>query len=460
MLRSVTLGKAEIIQILIAMTGVAICLLGFLRYPHEKFELIAPRFVIPGLFCVGIYGDFFYWALHDDPYQYEEFLYLSGTTSLIFTTLCLIGFWLGFILPIGRKAAQKIDVLHTEILVPDRLLYKFSGIVAATITLIALAVTGGAYIDVRLFSGASLFTKQASILSVMVQMLMVIGALAVGMAWPERSNWGRRLALFLFLLLIAAPNFAKFSRGAGLTFLICAFAFSIRYRRFNWIGLSLAAIACVVGANAGLTGRLVYGHYAGVIPFLEHVILTLDDHFAHSLDMVFSAVGKWSVTSVVVTASEGHIYQSPWWKWIWFQTPLPRPFTAPFGLTPTGVGLSVKHYIGGVESRGYTPSLFGDAYGHMHYWGFVMFIPIGIIGRFVESLSIRPKIAHNVDSLNLSAMLLPVLYMALLLGFHNTYRSFVVAFSYPFYMLIFAVFVLRSFSGSVWLVKSSPHLIR
>lgn len=452
------MGKATEIQVLIALGGIGLCFLGFLRRPQSSFELIAPRFGVAFLFLVGFYLDFFYWAFHSEPYQYEGLILTAATTSLLFLSLCVIGFWIGFYLPFGRKLARKATVLHTEVTLPDSKLYLACWVITLTVLVIVLASSGLAFLDNRRFSGVYFFRGSNQVLAVMVQMLMALGAMAIGMAWPMRGQWGRRFVLLGLLIAIASPNFAKFSRGAGLAFAMAAVAYALRHRRFNWMGLAVAALLCAILANAGLSGRGLYGR-AGVIPYLTHTVDTLSEGVENTPDMVFSAVGKFSVTSVVVRASTGDIFQSPWWKWVWFQTPLPRPLTAPLGLTPTGVGLSVKHFIGGVDSRGYTPSMFGDAWGHMGWWGFLAFIPVGIIARFIEAIAIRPTVGGPA-TLNIGATLVPLLYMALMLGFHNTYRSFVVAISYPTYLVLITMVLARVVGTRGFIVQGNPKLIR
>jgi len=451
--------KAEGAQIVIAMIGMPLCFLGFLRKPKESFELMAPRIAVPMLFLLSWYCDFFYWAFFGGEYQYEGRLLASGTKSLLFLTTCLIGFWIGFVLPYGSKIARRSTLLHTEIPLPETGLYLGSWIMAGAILGIALVFTGGAFIDQRRFSGNTLYGTHLRWIAVLVQLFMAVGGMLVGMAWPARGQWGRRAILFVLLLVIGSPNFAKFSRGAGLVFALAAVAFAIRHRRFNVVGLVGAAILCGVLANAGLTGRSIYGHYAGVVPFLEHASHTVLEGVENTPAMVFSAVGKWSVTSVVIDASYGNIHPSPWWKWTWFQVPLPRMVTAPLGLSPRGVGLSIKHEIGGIYSRGYTPSMFGDAWGHFGWMGFLAFIPIGIICRFVEALAIRPTVGGTA-TLNVGAMLVPTTYMALMLGFHNTYRAFVVAFFYPLYMLLILLVIGKIFQSRLVRMRSPPEYIR
>lgn len=441
-----------------ALLGTLLCFLGFLRKPRESFEYLAPRFVVPLLIWIASVGDFLYYALNNQAYQYESMIVGNGSVALAFMVCCLAGFWLGFWLPIGKWIARMLTPLHGDLLLAEKLPLQVAVGCTLLLTLLVVAVSGGAFIDARVFSGRSLLAPNMAVrfLPVMGLMLMTVGALCVGLAWPRKGPWSMQLFLLFLLILLASPNMAKFSRGSGLSFMIAAVGYSMRHRRLNPLGLTLGGLACVFGAHAGLGGRSIYGHYAGVIPFLTYAITDVFDGLLDSLTVVFSAVGKFTVTSVVVgSADDAAIRSSPWWKWIWFQFPIPRLL----GLGPGDVGLSVKHVIGGVGSRGYTPSMFGDAWGHMRWMGLFAFSFVGICYRAIEALAFRPLV-YSPKALNLSIFLIPPSYMALMLGFHNTYRGWIVAFFYPGYMIFALAVLIQLTQGRSWFLKVNPSLIR
>ncbi|GIW75865.1 MAG: hypothetical protein KatS3mg104_0928 [Phycisphaerae bacterium] len=95
---------------LFIIVGTLICMTGLLWRPRSTFELLRPIYVVPAL----IWGVTFFQAIQYEfvPESwstiYSDAREKSASWALIYTTGCVLAFFLGFLLPVGKRLARPL----------------------------------------------------------------------------------------------------------------------------------------------------------------------------------------------------------------------------------------------------------------------------------------------------------------------------------------------------------------
>ncbi len=411
------------------------------------------------MFWTAIFGQHLLFAGRWD--IYEEQHTEMDAAAMFYTCLCLLGFWLGFALPVGRWLSKIFSTLPSGLYVNPNKLRKQGMYLLAIAFIIQIVVNGPA---VFYSPGGGLATRGMLMvgptigryLSIIVDILGIIGAVMVGYSWPAKGERNfASVGLGVVALMMAANVFmSRFSRASGMPFLLAYGAASVRFRKVNiFFGLLIFYLVATCALTA-LTGRAVYGHYAGSFFFFKHF-------FTYSLTVPLDSLEAGmqagdSLTPLTVTmlgVETTDIHELTPLQWIANLTPVPRSFGLPEWTTDPSRSLGTMYLT---HPFWYTLGLFGDTYAHFRYWGFIWFIPIGIGYRMVHQLaswgldrasSVNTGLIQVYQFINLYTLLLVMTYSAMLRGLFNTYRSFEVSFLMVVGLLTGFLFLVKLYRG-------------
>lgn len=429
---------------LLVLLGLGLCLLGFVKRPRSKLDLVRPRFVVPAFIFLTTFGEVIYLWFHPDLVdRHTQWRLHQADRALVYFCLCVVGFWIGFALPLGRVAARKLTPLHDDIHISTGQIHVAAYILAGFAPVMSLLIGGPGFISYQLGSYGGLFAGiGGQWLAVFAQITVILGAFLLGMSWPAPGQrTPGRIALSSFLLVLCLlPLAAKFSRGAGMPLIIACFGYAVRYGRVSFLAFMGATLLSVVFARTGLWGRGIYHHHAGFVPFFTLAAEMFVDSLLDAPRIFFQAAGRFTVlTTTMEGMATTDLRPLSMLDWARLQIPIPRIF----GIHPDYT-FRVANFVGGARHFGYTSSIYGDTFGHFGFFGACWFIVFGAAYRFVDAIAFRPRVALP-DYYNLAIMLVPTSYVAMMLGTHNSFRAWLVPMAYPLYMLLFVILIRRLF---------------
>lgn len=439
----------------LAFLGTFVCAFGFLRWPRSLYDLLRPRFVIPALIWSSTFNVIFYHWIFPQPEKYIDYrTYIGsqGETALIYFIVCMLMFWVGMCLPFGKMIGRMFVPLHYGLpLDPKklRILRVFGIFLGVGIFVSLIAMSGGT----ALYSPVLGIDHRAGYLrggisGPLVGALSILASGCIGVSWPEkvRDNPLAVIVSLFGLMLIGTHFMANFSRGSGLPIAVAALAYAVRYRRVSLIGMGLAICWVLFTAHAGLSGRGIYGHRGGVVPYLIHLVTYSSLSGFQVIESSFIASDAFTATAVTMEAHDAMDIgaMSPW-DWLRFQIPIPRIF----GIHPDW-HVAVSFFLSGSRNQGFgfTTSIFGDTFIHLGWPGSAIYIFIGIMYRMVSFLAF--DLSDKISSkLNPFILLMATSYYAMFLGIFNNFRSWNTTFSYSLYLMIIGMIILRSVFPSV-----------
>jgi len=430
--------------------GTLLSALGFWKRPARMADLLHPRFVVPGLFWfVGFFPMIFYalFTLETDAYGgYRE---EQSVYALIYLILCLTMFWVGFGIPLGgdflRKMFGRLPAAK------DLTRLRGASVVLALGTLVLLFAGMGSSLWTA-DSGAWLVPVEFMDYAVKYVVLpsTILAAIFYGLAWPakgEPRTPGLYAAAAVVLAATSVPLAATFSRASGIMPILMVLGYALRHKRIPWRVTTLAILFVLYGAQVGISGRGIYGHYAGVYPYLQHMF---DSSNLSGEELGGKAMSMDSLTplSVVMSANQRNadlMAISPL-EWIWFQVPIPHV---------TGLGGTFTFdptlFLGGYGVSGYTPTMFGDTFGHLGWWGCLAFIYMGMLYRILEnSVEQRPTDGEGLD---LALLCLPIGYFAFMQGAFNTFRAWNSTFTFGIAGAVVGVYIFNKLTqrqAQIW----------
>lgn len=441
------LGLIEVTMnhVLLACLGTLVCALGFIRRPANRYGYLEPRFVVPGLIWLMSFGQVFYYWIGGAPsvktIKYDQFVARHGNEALMFLILCVLGFWLGYILPLGSRIGRWFLPLNYGLYVRDGVWRVFGWSLAAFILLILILIMGPGIFSSS-WTAPGRIASFEHMLKIVIFILISISACCIGLSWPLKvlDKPFSVLIGLAALFVISIPLMSNFSRGSGLPVAFAAVAYAVRHRRFSVVGMGLAAYWVLVSGHAGLMGRGVHGHFAGLTLYLGFLLSHSLFAGRELLSVLFSAGDTWIVMSTVMTSvhEQTDVGALSPLGWVVFQIPVPRIF----GLHPEWT-VEMTRFVGGRGSWGYTTSIFGDAFLHYSWFGVWCFIPLGVAYRMVSFVGFRISDYHAY-ALNPFIVYVATSYFALMLGVFNNYRSWMVGFTYPLYLIVFGLFLLKA----------------
>jgi hypothetical protein len=428
--------------------GTLICLLGFVKWPKSTFELLRPRFVVPACIWMATFSQVIVCATIDSDYDvYAMSRDQFGAIALRYICLCLLLFWAGYVLPLGKWAAKPLLAIQGTLPINGKLLYKIAVALVLGGVFLFFIFSGTSCLGIPGLEGGSFISatdSTASSVSTIIGACSMLGAALVGLSWPEKENrtWLGTLARLALIFLACTSGMCHFSRGSGLPALSAAAAFAVRFRRLSF-GFIAALVWVALCAHAGLVGRGFYGHLGGLFPYLSFLVGTSIFGGRELISVFLGASDAYTSLCVAMnanTTTDCHLLTPI--NWLIFQIPLPRAF----GFFPEWT-VDYTYFLGGQGNWGYTVSMFGDSFGELGWAGCLVFLVWGVVFKAIDRLSFTSNVDPSDRSIQPYMMIAFISYLGLEMGLFNTNRSMVVALFFPIYAIVALMFLTRIFMG-------------
>lgn len=442
-------------QLGLALLGTLVCLFGFLSRPRSGYELLRPHFVIPGIIWISTFWHAMsYWAIGPvyDVLNQDAYRATFGVQAQLFIILCLLCFWVGYALPLGYRIGGWVSPLYYGFSLHSGKFRPMGLAIAVGVFLLLLAMGGPAALNASWNLGGFVDVPflRAGNLGIVIYVLIVLGAGLIGIGWPLKARHdpiGVAVSI-LGLLMLSAPFMANFSRGTGLAFVVALAAYCLRHRRLPVMGTIIVVVWVLLCGHAGLTGRGIYGHRGGVLPYLWH-LLTYSTLAGFDIFRVGTSAGDaYTVTSTVMAGvATTDLHALGPFEWLFFQIPVPRIF----GLHREWT-VDVTLFLGGTGAWNYTTSIFGDVFIHYRWFGALPFVFVGVMYRMVDFLAFRLTAAAP-HLLNPFVLFLATSYLAMFMGIFNSFRAWNVAFFYPLYLLAICLVLVKAFAPPAYPVN-------
>lgn len=436
------------IHLLIAIVGTGLCLLGFTVKRSGSFDLLRPRFIVPTIIWMATFSHVLVGYFNPPPVNRDldlhVYLAAHGTESLMYTCLAVCCFWLGFVMPIGHKIGLRLGSWGEAFKVSDPTLRAIGFSFAGLIFLLTVVVSGPSVLNQHWGSGFELgaLILRSGQLGKLIFLFSLIGAACLGMALPDwRLSPGVVLLTLISLVIYSVPLMSSFSRGSGLPLMIAALGYCVRLRRIAWLPMVSAFLLTCLLSHAGLSGRGVYGHYAGLLPYFNHLATYSLFRPGEVLLIPFDAADSLKSINVTLAAIESGtdvLLLTPL-EWLVFQIPVPRML----GFHPEW-SPDLTIFLGGYGTWGFTFTILGDTFGHLGWAGSLTFIYIGVLYRAVSAASFDSR-SFWTGTFNPYFIWLATSYFAMFMGMFNSFRAWNVTFFYPLYLLLFVMVCLRLF---------------
>ena len=446
-------------QFFVALAGTVVCLLGFARWPRASYDLLRARFVVPAIVWFGSFYQVIWryaGGAGDRAGGFGHYRVAFGTGALGFVVGCVAFFWVGYLPRIGRLAAGKLRRYGT-VRVPgmgDSMLF-WSACLAAVCLAVTLVVDGYARLVASPAGlrgagiGFSSLPRVINLLSSRVEILLIVlGAAALGFGLGAKRNKGAAtyaLAAVLFLAL-DLKFLDYFSRGVGLPMVVALFTYACQARRLPRVATVATALWTVVGMATSLAARgafRVRSAYNWFLALFHQALLIAQGHFGHVLVGFDRLIDTITPLSVVMAGVHAHVYMGQLTipNWFLFQLPVPH-----FILAGPRWTFDPTRFVGGRGAWGYTAGVFGDLFGHFGWWGMAIFAAVGMASRFADELAGWDG-ALAPETLNVFALQVPIVYIALCLAGFLDFRGWVSMAFFGFYALCAAAWAARNLLG-------------
>src|SRR5450432_59737 len=266
---------------LIVLLGTAVALMGFLKWPRSSYELIHPRFVLPGIIWICTFGQALIRNREGGRVGalYEAARVDYGDQALWYSILAMLCFYLGMVLPFGRWVSEPFSKLETQFRINPHRLRRLGWISTWSLFAFFMLVAGPHALGLTSMRGIPLNEQMIKIAAIILSVGSVFNAALLGVSWPEREE---RTALTYFMMFVglfvnSMYTMPIMSRGAGLTVFVAAMAYSVRVRRFRISVMLPAVIFVALCGYAGLVGRGVYGRDSDVPTYISMIFQAMSD---------------------------------------------------------------------------------------------------------------------------------------------------------------------------------------
>lgn len=448
-------------QFYLAILGTLICLMGFLRWPHSSLELSRPRFIVPLIIWMATFYQIF-WRYYSGSGRLTsnlgEYRQQFGAQAEIYIIACILAFWVGFGLFHFDGLANRLNrAAIIQFHLDDNKLLSWSLwlaiiVVASTTLLIGpdaiwnnasqSSVYGITWIH---FSSYNVVLK---IFRQFIDTLFTIASAAMlGLGWPvkEQRNGMHYLIGATILIFTSIPFAADFSRGTGLPVVVAIAVYAFKRRRILWSSAAIGAIWTIIVMNVALYGRGNFGHYAGLYPWGQQFLITLgtilNGDFSKMLTTINVLIDALTPTSVCMAGmNAGHtLGRMSLTNWLLYQLPYPH-----FLLPTVKYTVNATRFLGGVGHWGYTSSAFGEAWIEFQWFGFIPFIFMGMVYRFIDRLAGIDQMSRT-DTISFFVLMLPISYIAMYLGMFSDFRSWWTVTAFGFYFLAGSIYLKNQF---------------
>jgi hypothetical protein len=441
----------------VMIIGTVVTLMGFLKWPKSSYELIHPRFVVPGIIWLGTFGQAMLRDVgtSDVDRMYESARIEYGNAALWYTIFAMLCFYLGMMLPIGAWISSPFARLETQFQINPQRLRRLGWIGTWTLFVFFIALVGPQALGLGSIGPIIPIPESMfKLVAILLTVCSVFNAVMLGMSWPEpgQRTFLTYAGMALGLFINSIYTMPVMSRGVGLPVFVAAMAYSVRVRRFK-LSIMLPAIVWVaLCGHAGLVGRAYYGRRSDVITYLSVLFqysiydpaqvfrsgMGLNDGFT-ALAMSMKAITRVDVGQLTKI------------NWLIFQLPIPHWFN----FMPEWT-LDLTIFIGGAGTWGYTVGMLGDTFIHWGWFGPLWFIPVGITYRLVSELVFSPK-SLQAGRISIYSLVLFSGYFAIGSGVFNTYRAWETAFIIPTGLVVLFLVLRRLFVTPDQDTSIDPH---
>ncbi len=421
----------------------------FSRRPAHFSGYINPRFVAPVIIWMAYFMPVIVRPfVVADGGVYQESRAQYQNLALCYALLCITAFWLGFVLPLRPKWPAKITRNISPDLNAGRL--RTMALVVPTVTALFMFYAQGLSLLDKSWAPAPVVPEWVAYLEArLVLPLNVIAVALYGLGWPAReSRWKAAtwLGAIYVIFMASVPFSSSFSRGTGLIPMFMLFAYIGRWHRIPIFVTLLAICYLVYSGHVGLTGRGIYGHYAGELPYWSHFFSGADFSAQSSGSAALGGDGVTPLSvAMAVYYENAYVGQLTPLQWIVFQLPVPHIGSLTTAYTGFGGAytLDLTWFVGGHGSWGFTPTMLGDTFIHLGWWGCLPFVIMGMAYRVLEN-TIKSYGEQYGQTNILALTVLPTAYCALALGCFNSYRIWVSMFTFGIGLIVVLLWALKN----------------
>jgi hypothetical protein len=414
------------------------------RRPIRFADLLYPRFVVPVIFWIVAFFPAIYLAgTPQSASVFDSDRVTYQNSALAYLILCLAAFWMGFLIPLRIPALSRLTAnLSFQF---DSAQLRRSAMFVSTLSALYLTIVQGPSLFDQSWGGPILTSAFFNYINRFIILPMnLLAVIAYGLGWPAREEgkgfitWAGAIYI---LVLASLPLISTFSRGSGLMPVLMLIGYIGRWRRLPIRATLLVLFVLIYAAHVGLSGRGVYGHYSGVIPYAKHFFSGAGFSLAGTGDAIGAGDSLTPLcVSMGAASTAADVNASTPLQWLIFQIPVPHIY---------GVGghftLDLARYVGGEGSWGYTPTMFGDTFIHLGWWGCLPFIYVGLLFRLLEN-TIREHQAQGSFGL-IAVTMLPAGYFAFFTGCFNTFRQWNSMFTFGIGLILLSLWAFQKLTS-------------
>lgn len=401
-------------------------------------ELSSLRFL--GILFIWIGYQFSPWQSYLTGEMWDHYLLVPRqiNNALLFTTLAMFAFLIGYARVFGRKFARLRGHMPLQFALPR---VKPSWVSWLTVVVFAVtAVTVGGLDEFwasEFPRGHGQFEKRdfwgsiRQMLTVIrLPLQVVLGLMAALLILRAKGSGPNYLLGFAALLVASLSSMWSFSRAAGFPFLLLAFlAFRMNVRRSLVIALSCVILVFYLG-SVGFNERDNY--LPGIANFLKAAFAPdADKSVASGADESQRLKNPLDAMAPFTRKAEQHELESaPIFptgaKFFWNLNPLPSEIAPPF---PLGRGLS--EVMGTVGHVGLTTPAFAETYYVFGLLGIGVVALLGAtLGWFERLTVIKPGVVSSIA--------VTLVFMSLAVGLHSSMRAMTRPMVYAAFLVLLA----------------------
>src|SRR5262245_47397684 len=171
----------------VLLVGTIVAFLGFVKWPKSSYELIHPRFVVPGVIWLATFGQAMFRAR--DTYRaefYEAARTEYGDAALWYTIFSILAFYFGLILPFGQWLSQPFVHLETQFKVEPVKIRKIGWIGTWTLFAFFFLVAGPRALGISSVGAiVPLPPNFIKLATIVLTVGSVFNSVMLGVSWPE-----------------------------------------------------------------------------------------------------------------------------------------------------------------------------------------------------------------------------------------------------------------------------------
>lgn len=418
---------------------------------------LAVRYGVKELSSLRFIGVLFIWiGYHFSPWQsfltgemWDHYLLVPGqiNAGLLFTTLAMVAFLIGYSQVFPRKLARFRKHMPTKFALPKVKPGWVLGmcVIVLIITIITLGGVdefwssrfprGYGQFDARDFMGK--LDRMLTVIRLPLEVILgLMGALLMLRAKGSKSGY---ILAFIALMVASLSSMWSFSRAAGFPFLFLAFfAIRMNVRHSLAIALPCVALALYLG-SVGFHERGNY--YPGIANYFQGAFLGWNEQDASwGRDQDYIIANPLDAMAPFTRKAEQRASDSPslfyhGLKFVWNLNPLPSEVVPVFSL-----GRSLSEVMGTYGHVGITTPSFAELYYVFGLSGFFIAALLGTGFAWFERRAVLYPSTINSIGITLVFLSMPV-------GLHNSMRAMTRPLMYALFLILAGRIIFRPRMG-------------